>query len=298
MRVTQGMLSNNMLKNLQNSNTNMSKYMDQLSTGKKINRPSDDPVVAMNGMNYRSQVSEIQQFQRNTSEVHNWMDNTDAALNTATQAMQKLRELAVQASNDTYDEQERENIKKEAVQLKQHLEGIAETNVNGKYIFNGTNTNESPFNDAGEFTPNTEKVQIDVAGGMKVDANVNPEEVFGNELFSNPDDPDNPGKLDRLINALENNNQAGIEESIKDLDDSIDQVINTRAGLGARMNRLELVENRLADQEIVATKTMSDNEDVDYAEAITKLITQESLHRAALSAGSRIIQPSLVNFLR
>jgi flagellar hook-associated protein 3 FlgL len=64
------------------------------------------------------------------------------------------------------------------------------------------------------------------------------------------------------------------------------------------MNRLELVENRLAEQEIVATKTLSDNEDIDYAEAITKLITQESLHRAALSAGSRIIQPSLVDFLR
>jgi len=295
MRVTQSMLSNNMLRNLSNSNANMSKYMDQLTTGKKINRPSDDPVVAMKGINYRSQVSEIEQFQRNTGEVHNWMDNTDAALNTATQALQKLRELAVQASNDTYDAQERENIMKEVEQLKQHLEDIANTNVNGRYIFNGTNTNTSPFNDEGEFTPNTDKVTIEVAGGMKLDANVNPEEVFGNGLFGNPDEP---GKLDRLISALESNNQAGIEESIKDLDDSINQVINTRADLGARMNRLELVENRLAEQEIVATKTMSDNEDIDYAEAITKLITQESLHRAALSAGSRIIQPSLVDFLR
>jgi flagellar hook-associated protein 3 FlgL len=284
-----------MLRNLSNSNANMSKYMDQLTTGKKINRPSDDPVVAMKGINYRSQVSEIEQFQRNTGEVHNWMDNTDAALNTATQALQKLRELAVQASNDTYDAQERENIMKEVEQLKQHLEDIANTNVNGRYIFNGTNTNTSPFNDEGEFTPNTDKVTIEVAGGMKLDANVNPEEVFGNGLFGNPDEP---GKLDRLISALESNNQAGIEESIKDLDDSINQVINTRADLGARMNRLELVENRLAEQEIVATKTMSDNEDIDYAEAITKLITQESLHRAALSAGSRIIQPSLVDFLR
>ena len=295
MRVTQSMLSNNMLKNLSNSNTNMSRYMDQLTTGKKINLPSDDPVVAMKGISYRSQVSEIGQFQRNTSEVHNWMDNTDAALNTATQALQKLRELAVQASNDTYDEQERENIMKEAEQLKQHLEDIVNTNVNGKHIFNGTNTNTSPFDEEGNFEPNTDAVMIEVAGGMKIQANVNPENVFGNGLFGNPD---NPGKLDELIAALEENDQNGIEESIKDIDDSINQVINSRADLGARMNRLELVENRLAEQEIVATKTMSDNEDVDFAETITKLITQESLHRAALSAGSRIIQPSLVDFLR
>src|SRR5690625_2074004 len=289
MRITQSMLSNNMLRNLSNSNANMSTYMDQLTTGKKINRPSDDPVVAMKGINYRSRVSEIEQFQRNTSEVHHWMDNTDAALNTATQALQKLRELAVQASNDTYDEQERENIMKEAEQLKQHLIDIANTNVNGKYIFNGTNTNASPFDEDGEFSPNTDKVTIEVAGGMKLDANVNPEEVFGNGLFENIDD---------FITALDNNDQAEIQQSIKDIDEGANQIINTRANLGARMNRLELVENRLAEQEIVATKTMSDNENIDYAEAITKLITQESLHRAALSAGSRIIQPSLVDFLR
>ncbi|WP_164218343.1 flagellar hook-associated protein FlgL [Virgibacillus sp. YIM 98842] len=289
MRVTQSMLSNNMLRNLSNSNANMSTYMDQLTTGKKINRPSDDPVVAMKGINYRSQVSEIKQFKRNTSEVHNWMDNTDAALNTATQALQKLRELAVQASNDTYDEQERENIMKEAEQLKQHLIDIANTNVNGKHIFNGTNTNASPFNENDEFIPNTDKVTIEVASGMKLDANINPEAAFGNDLFDN---------LQGFITALDDNDQSGIQESIENIDEGINQIINTRADLGARMNRLDLIENRLAEQEIVATKTMSDNEDVDYAETITKLITQESLHRAALSAGSRIIQPSLVDFLR
>ncbi|GAB3802882.1 flagellar hook-associated protein FlgL [Virgibacillus kimchii] len=288
MRITQSMLSNNMLRNLSNSNANMNTYMDQLTTGKKINRPSDDPVVAMKGINYRSQVSEIQQFQRNTSEVHNWMDNTDAALNTATQALQRLRELAVQASNDTYDDQERENIKEEAEQLKDHLIDIANTNVNGKYIFNGADTNASPFQ-GDNFQPDDGEVIIEVAGGMKLQANVNPEDVFGDDLF---------GKLDQFIHALGENDQPGIENSMEELDQGINQIINVRADLGARMNRLELVENRLADQEIVATKTMSDNEDIDYAEAITKLITQESLHRAALSAGSRIIQPSLVDFLR
>lgn len=297
MRVTQGMLSNNMLKNLQNSNANMSKYMDQLSTGKKINLPSDDPVVAMKGMNYRSQVLEIEQFQRNTSEVHNWMDNTDAALNTATQALQRLRELAVQASNDTNDAQERESIMREAEELKQHLIDTAKTQVNGKYIFNGTDTNNPPeINEDGFIPTNTDKVRIEVApGDIRLEANVDPEAVFGDGLF---------GNIQSFIDILgidrgeEEGSQAEIQDSIKNLNDGINQIIDTRAELGAKMNRLELVENRLAEQEIVATKTMSVNEDIDYAEAITKLITQESLHRAALSAGSRIIQPSLVDFLR
>lgn len=134
MRVTQGMLSNNMLHNLSNSYSKMGTIMDQLNTGKKINLPSDDPVIAMKGMNYRSQVTEIEQFKRNTNEVHNWMDNSDAALDKATQAMQRLRELAVKASNGTNDTEELTSIKEEVTQLKEHLKDIAETEVNGKYI--------------------------------------------------------------------------------------------------------------------------------------------------------------------
>ncbi|NAO99435.1 flagellar hook-associated protein FlgL [Halomonas sp. MG34] len=290
MRITQGMLSNNMLRNLTSSYSKMDTLMDQVSTGKKINRPSDDPVIAMKGMGYRTELKQIEQYKRNTSEVHNWMDNTDSALDKATQTMQKLRELAVQASNDTYDASERENIMKEVKQLKEHMMDIANTSVNGKYIFNGTDTETPPVNEGGEFDPSsTSPVLIDVAGGTKLQANVNPEDVFGNDLFAN---------IDSFIEDLENNDQEAIEGNISSLQGGIDNIINARADLGARMNRLELVENRLSEQEIVATQTMAENEDVDYEKAITELITQESLHRAALSAGSKIIQPSLIDFLR
>ncbi|CDO03262.1 Hook-filament junction protein [Oceanobacillus picturae] len=290
MRITQGMLSNNMLRNLTSSYSKMDTLMDQVSTGKKINRPSDDPVIAMKGMGYRTELKQIEQYKRNTSEVHNWMDNTDSALDKATQTMQKLRELAVQASNDTYDASERENIMNEVTQLKEHMMDIANTSVNGKYIFNGTDTETPPVDEDGEFDPSsTSPVLIDVAGGTKLQANVNPEDVFGNDLFAN---------IDSFIADLESNDQEAIEGNISSLQGGIDNIINARADLGARMNRLELVENRLSEQEIVATQTMAENEDVDYEKAITELITQESLHRAALSAGSKIIQPSLIDFLR
>ncbi|MEC5422859.1 flagellar hook-associated protein FlgL [Virgibacillus sp. C22-A2] len=289
MRVTQGMLSNNMLRNLTNSNSKMAMVMDQLNTGKKINRPSDDPVVAMKGMNYRSQVIEIEQYKRNTGEVHNWMDNSDASLDKATQTMQKLRELAVQASNDTYGEEERKNIMKEVEQLKEHLKDIANTNVNGKYIFNGTNTSNPPIDEDGIININSDSVVIEVSNGTKLQANVDASTVFNSDLFD---------KIDDFIEHLGQDNQEGIQGSIGDFDENINGIVNARADLGARMNRLDLVVNRLGEQEVIATKMMSDNEDIDYAKAITELITQESLHRAALSAGSRIIQPSLIDFLR
>ncbi|SHF89240.1 flagellar hook-associated protein FlgL [Ornithinibacillus halophilus] len=302
MRVTQGMLSNNTLRNLSNSYSNLGKYMDQLSTGKKINRPSDDPVVAMNGMNYRSQTNEVKQYLRNTNEVHNWMDNSDAALDKASQALQRIRELAVQASNGTYDAEERQNIKEEVAQLKEHIIDIANTKVNDKYLFNGTKTDEPLIGENEEgIAFDHSPVMIEVANGTKLQANVDPASIFnstfvdedGNEVASNLFDD-----IDQFIKALEDDDQNSIQTSMARIDDNINNVINARADLGARMNRLDLVENRLQQQEIVATQMMSKNEDIDYEKVITELITQESVHRAALSAGSKIIQPTLLDFLR
>lgn len=288
------MLSNNMLRNLTHSNTQMNKYMEQLYSGKKISKPSDDPMIAMKGVSYRSELARIKQFERNTSEANGWLDNTDAAIDQTNNAMQRLKELAVKASNGTNSSDEYQSIVEEAKQLKEHLVDIANTNVNGRYIFNGTNSDTPPveIDEEGNVTANfaDDDVIIEVSSGITIKANTNGSTVFGEGeegLFAT---------VDKFIDRLETGEN--IEDSIEELDESIGGVLDSRAEIGARMNRLELVENRLADQKIVTTKSLSDNEDVDFAEAITNLITQESLHRAALSAGSRIIQPSLVDFLR
>lgn len=300
MRVTQSMISNNMLKNLNKSYAELDKYFNQLNTGKKINRPSDDPVAAMNGMGYRTELSKVGQYQRNTNELHNWFDNSDAALEQATSGLQRIRYLAVQASNGTYDEAERKNIAKEVEQIKADLIDVANTSVNGKYIFNGTDTDNPPIADTDndgqiEFSFGTGKVNIEVSANTELTANIDGNTIFGDsgngeDLFA---------VIDKFIDKLENNNEdKDIDATIGELDKIIDNVVNARADLGARMNRLELVENRLEQQEVIATSTLSKNEDVNYAEAITNLITQQSLHRAALSSGSQIIQPTLLDFLR
>ncbi|MFD1849022.1 flagellar hook-associated protein FlgL [Oceanobacillus bengalensis] len=300
MRVTQGMLSNNMLRNLSQSNAALGKYMDQLTTGKKINRPSDDPVTAMNGMGYRTEVVKVEQFQRNTNEAYNWFENTDAALSQATSALQRISDLTKQASNDTYDADQRKNIATEIEQIKQDLIDIANTKVNDKYIFNGTNTSIPPFDKEGVLSitdGDIKPVKIEVATGTYLQTNTDPFEAFG-EMTENGDTTKLFSDIDKLIGALNEDNQEGISEAISDMEVNFDSLVNTRADLGARMNRLELIENRLGDQEIAAIDTMSKNEDIDYAKVITQLITQESLHRAALSTSSKIIQPTLVDFLR
>lgn len=282
-----------MLKHLSASYANLGKYQEQLSTGKKINRPSDDPVVAMKGMVYRTNLTEVEQFKRNFSEAYNWLENSDAAFDKATQALQRIRELVVQAGNDTYESTQRQAISQEIKQLTEHLVTIANTKVGDKYIFNGTNTLQPPVQMTGTSittSVNTDEVKIELAKGIYIAVNVNPTEVFSG-LFSD---------LQSLANDLDDPNKTGkdINEYLGNIDRHINKLLSTRAELGARMNRVELMEERIDQQEVIAQKVLSDNEDVDMERVITDLKVQESVHRAALAVGARIIQPTLVDFLR
>src|SRR5690606_33743265 len=102
MRITQTMLQNNLLRNLFASQKEMDKYFTQIYSGKKIRRPSEDPVIAMRGMGYRTELTEVEQYKRNVSGIWSWMEHADDALDKATLVMQRLEELAVQAANDPY----------------------------------------------------------------------------------------------------------------------------------------------------------------------------------------------------
>lgn len=291
MRVTQSMLSNNMLRNLSSSYERLSKYQDQISTGKKVNRPSDDPVVVMKGISYRTDLSEVQQYKRNFSEAYNWIENTDAALDNAGQALQRIRELVVEASNDTYDASQRQAISAEIKQLRDHLAEVANTKFGDKYLFNGANTTKKPVDlqansGDGSFPEATQPVEIELSKGIYLPVNVPGEKVFGEQLFSD---------LKALTDDLDQGKNPA--SYLDQIDQHIDAINNARADLGARQNRLEMMESRVDNQEVIATKVLSDNEDVDYEKAITDLTAQESVHRAALAVGARVLQPTLMDFL-
>lgn len=293
MRVTQSMLASSSLRNLSRSYEKMGTYQDQLATGKKINRPSDDPVVAMKGMHYRTNLTEVEQYQRNISEAYQWMENSEAGIEQGTQVLQRVRELMVQAGNGTNGPEDLKAIGAEIKQLKEDLVGSANTQVAGKYIFNGTETKTPPvtLNADGTVavTIDSSAFEIEVSKDVKLKANIDNNNVFNKELFD---------VMDSIEKALTSGDMSGSDDMLSKLDDRIDIMNAERAELGARYNRLELIEDRVGKQEVVATRILSDNEDADLEKVIIDLTAQESLHRAALSVGARIIQPSLMDFLR
>lgn len=289
MRVTQSMLSNNMLRNLSNSYGKMGDLQRQVETGKKVNRPSDDPVVVMKGINYRTALGKVEQYERNIGEVSNWLDTSDSTLDKVNAALQRTNDLLIQASSDTTTDEDRDKIKAELKQLRQHVQDLSSTKIGEKYIFSGTKTTTAPFNKqtgAYETDPAFEKsINIEIFDGISLQSNTTPLKTFQSidDMYA---------KLDNAITSTD------FSDSLSDLNTNSNDLLTIRADIGARQNRVELMEDRLSSQEIITTKQMSENEDVDYEKAITAMITQESIHRAALSVGARIIQPSLTDFLR
>ncbi|MGX1191926.1 flagellar hook-associated protein FlgL [Metabacillus sp. SLBN-84] len=293
MRVTQSMLAANSLRNLSKSYEKMGTYQDQLATGKKISRPSEDPVVAMKGMHYRTNLTEVEQYQRNISEAYQWMENSEAGIEQGTQVLQRVRELVVQASNGTNSPEDLKAIGAEIKQLKEDLVGSANSQVAGNYIFNGTETKKAPvtLNADGTVTVLVDKspFEVEVSKGVSLKANINSDNVFSEDLFA---------VVGSIEKALTSGDGSGLDGLLSDLDGKMDAMTAERAELGARYNRLELIEDRVMKQEVVSTRILSENEDADLEKVIMSLTAQESLHRAALSVGARIMQPTLMDFLR
>ncbi|TYS15173.1 flagellar hook-associated protein FlgL [Rossellomorea vietnamensis] len=301
MRVTQSMLTGNSMRNLSSSYDRMGKLQDQLATGKKITKPSDDPVVAMKGMFYRSNLTGIEQYKRNLSELYLWMENSESGIDQANQGLQRVRELTIQGKSGTLSQQDQQAVAKEIDQIKQDLVNVADTQVAGRYIFHGTDVSKSPIANKGLDNtrapqvaanmddPSIDSYEIEVSRGVSLKANVSPNNIFSQKMFDT---------VHNIQKALENGDTAGLDAELGSLDDIMDQLSAERSELGARYNRLEMVDDRLMQQEITASRVLSDNEDADIERVITELKTQESVHRAALGVGARIMQPTLMDFLR
>lgn len=291
MRITQQMLSSNTTSQLQQNLSRYEKANEQVSTGKRINRPSDDPIGVQKSLKLASQLADNEQYERNTDYALSWMETTDQALNSISNALQRANELGLQASNGTNSPEDQQTIAKEIEQLRAEIQDIANTKFDGKYIFNGQKTDQ-PIQVAanGDLTYNNQSITQRMSSSNTIEMNVTGEVFDGNvNLFKT---------LDQLSGALANGDQDGISSALEKVETGKEQVLNSWTTLGAKQSRVEGMNQRLKEENLSLQTLVSKNDDVDFAEAIMKLKTEESVYQASLAASAKIIQPSLLDFLR
>ncbi|MEK8209771.1 flagellar hook-associated protein FlgL [Paenibacillus sp. FSL L8-0696] len=304
LRVTSNMMNSQLLLNLNRNARTMNDTQLQLSSGRKINKASDDPVGITYSLRYRAELSSNEQYTKNVDSALSWLDFNDTVLGQAGDVVQKIRELTVQASTGTNPQSALDSINAEVMQLKEQLVDIANSTLNGKYIFNGEQYTTKPYDFAkgadGTYdvskaiTTDTGQIQFIVGEGVRL-----PISTTGNDVFGNTGDADN---LFAIINNLSAGLKAGdltaISGQLDVIDTRMESILTARSEIGAKTNRVELMQERLSDLNVNLTDLQAKTEDADYEGLIMESKIQENIYNASLSVGAKIISTTLVDFIR
>jgi len=294
------MLIDQSLANLRTQQQQLALLQERLSTGKQINRPSDDPVGTRRAMATRTSITNIDQFLSNVREAQSFSRISEDAVQGVIDNVRRVRELTLQGANGTLAQEQRDGL---ALQINQLLEAVidlANTQSGRRFVFAGTRTQTKPFDPTivgGEVTAvtyqgNSDTFDVAVSEGLTLTVNQTGDSVFQDlqDTFQTLIDI----RSDLRISDIDSLSNVRLGE----LDDIETQLLNSLGVYGANSNRLSLVEERLRDDGLNFRDLLSVTEDADFAETIMEYNAQEVAFQAALQAGMRLIEPSLLDFLR
>lgn len=309
MRIATVTMQNQGVNGILDQQAALSKTELQLATGRKILRPSDDPVNASLVLNMKESIATSEQYLRNADMAEASLSHQESTLSGVTNNIQRARELALQGMNDTYSTEDRQAIAMELEQIREAVFNLANTrNEQGEYIFAGSKTPTAPGpfksldpkTDAVTFEGNDSNRQIQIGVGQKVISRDSGVDIFGDldsadkdDLFStlgnmiewlNPADPDNP-------------QVTSSDGLLGNLDKGLDRILAVEARIGARMNMMERhtnVEQSFIDK---MKETLSGINDVDYAEAIAQFNMEQVGMQAAQQAYTKIQGLSLFQYI-
>ncbi len=298
MRVTTNMMVNNITANLFRQSERLLDAQTKVSTGKQINRPSDDPIGLGNILQYRSTLSSIDQYSTNVSMGQSWIETSETTLDSIQSLLDQVTEIAVEQSSGELDN--RETSLEIMTNLYDQILDLANTqSADGRYFFGGTQTDIAPFSrdddynavynsDSGEIriiTGENSSQSINVTGEELFIDGVNVFDVMG-DLISALEDPDASANTDQIAALIEPLNQA------------VEQIQNKTVEIAATYETLELTQNRLSDLEYNVENMLYDEENADMNQAIIELQVLETAYETTLEVASMITsQASLMDFL-
>lgn len=265
----------------------------QLASGYKVQSLGQDPVGARKILRENSAIREIEANRRTALEAELNLQQTDAVLADATDALQRALEVAVRMGNDTFSEEDREISANEVAQIRERLVELGNVQRNGRYLFAGLGNQPDPFAPDGSFNGDTGALVVPVGRGATIEGTVAGGEPFidatnGASVFS---------VLDDLEAALRADDGDRIRAEIENVRARIDHVASVRQDIGHRFDRIENVLNALDRAELTASATLQQERDTDFTEAVLELQQSEAGMRSALLITARLNELNLTNFL-
>ena len=310
MRITNAMIARRTQNYIQENMSRVARTQEKMSTGRALLRLSDDPPALSQALTVRGNIEMNQQYMRNITDGLSYLYGADTALGTAGEVLQKALEYAIQGANGTLAPDDMKAIGEQIDKMVDEMVDIANTTVGGKYIFAGTKNSRPPFNRA----PGTDNITYQ-GDNNRVSREILDQASYPIDVPAITSDPVNPGVFgtvdgNNIVNggvfkvllALRDNLKAekvsDVEKSIGEINDQLDHLLRYRVQVGARTNHFESVRDQLSDQEVRLTQVLSNLEDADIARVSVDLAREQLTYQAALAAGAKILQISLLDYLR
>ena len=308
MRITNNMITSNFLTGLNKSLQRQNTIQEQLTDGKAIHRPSDDPVKAMRSLRFSANLAQNEQYSQNAQDASSWMDTTDGAMSDLSSIMIRVKELVVQAANGTNSPADINAAGKEVDGLIDQVVQIGNSKIGDRYIFAGQQDKIQPFSRTVTAGPPPSDVITYAGDNNKISMPLQPGAVNPSRDSINLTGDDVFGPGQKLLNDLvEIKNQLTSANpdtnwlsntGLSNVDADHSQLLQAQTDLGSRMSMYNLAQTLLDKNNTTITGDLSANDDVDVAKAIIEFKTSETAYNAALSVGARIMPPSLVDFLK
>jgi flagellar hook-associated protein 3 FlgL len=292
-RVTERSITTNVLAGLQGNLSRLGDIQQRMSSGKQISKPSDSPTGTVAAMQFRGDIATAQQYSRNASDGVAWLGTADSALSSINTQVERARELALQGMSDGAggSQDARDALAAEVDQIHESTIGVANTRYLDRPIFGGTTAGSAAYDSAGTYLGDTGTVQRSVGDNTKVQVGLSGDAVFGT----------GPAQLFTVMSDIANDlrtNPGALTGDLQRLDNATTVLKSSQSTVGGRYNQVKEMQQAADDKVSSLTAQLSEVEDIDLPKTLTDLALQQTAYQAALAAGSKIVQQSLLDFLR
>lgn len=314
MRVTQSMTTNHLNTTLNRSMETLNNYYTQMSTTKKIQMPSDDPIVATRALKYRTTVSNTEQYISNTEQCESWLEITDSAFDNLESLLQRFNDIFVEGASETYTNDDRLDMLEEYTSLLVQFEDEFNTTYMGRYVFSGFKTDTALITqdtngnnilnpliygeDGTQDLINGQNIQVEIGTNNFITVNSDGTKVYTKEMY------DTLHSLDEYYTTLKSGKTVSESELSSKFNEMIDQtksvlskITSSHTQVGVKIDRVQLVKTRLEDDETNYTTLLSKNEDVDIAQVTMEYNNAKTVYTSALMVGSKIANLSLIDYM-
>jgi len=303
MRITQNSVVSKTIAQVQERFQRLAELQQQITTGLLLNRPSDDPNRAGHIINATSVLNRDSRYLKNAQILQQELQATDTAVSQVSDLVSRVRASALQGANGGINASDRYALAREVDGELSELLRIADQRYGSKYLFGGSNANQSPFTiekdvngkiiSVAASDPEAMKpTELTIEEGVRMSTS-----IPAGDLFNLPDGTDLFQLLINTRNALDGNDKDAITASLDTLQDAVDMSSSASTLIGTRLRSTQTILDRLTATKSNSEERLSSLADADAVDVISRYNQEQAAYETSLRATARIIQPSLVNFV-